>query len=213
MLTLSHRAVFAMSVLTVLIAGCGAGAPATTRPTASPGGLVPTPTAAPPGTQPTDPGTPTQVPGASLPDLSGLIPTDAALLTGVVPAGWQVIEDETGTCQMAAPSDWATDVLPASAQFGFQPEALAGVSANTEEWDTWTATVDQIYLPGHVTLIDTPDAFLIANPIGPDFDFSYVLVRRFDDGNCMISVSVQRNWIGQHAAPAALIATTLDQTD
>ena len=215
MLTLSHRAVLAPSLLAVFIVGCGTGVPATTRPTASPASLVPTPTAAPPVTQPTDPGTSTQtpVPGASLPDLSGLIPTDPALLTGVVPAGWQVIEDETGTCQMAVPPDWATDVLPGSAQVGFQPEALAGVSGNTEEWETFTATVDQIYLSGHVTVIDTPDAFLIANPIGPDFDLSYVLVRRFDDGNCMISVSVQRNWMSQHAAPAALIATTLDRTD
>ena len=114
---------------------------------------------------------------------------------------------------MAVPSEWSTDVLPASAQVGFQPEALAGISANTEEWEALTAQVDQFYLTGHVTLIDTSDAFLIANPIGPDFDFSYVLVRRFDNENCMISVTVQRNWTVQHAAPAALIATTLGKTD
>jgi hypothetical protein len=114
---------------------------------------------------------------------------------------------------MAVPAEWATDVLPGSAQIGSQPEGLAGVSANAEEWETLTAQVDQIYLAGHVTVIDTPDAFLIANPFGPDFDFSYVLVRRFDDANCMISVTVQRNWVAQHAASAALIATTLNQAD
>lgn len=215
MLTPTHRSAVAISLLTVFILGCGTGVPATTRPTASPAILEPTPTTAPPVSQPTEPGSPTgtPVPGASVLDLSGLIPTDPALLSGVVPDGWQIIEDETGTCQMAAPSDWATDVLPASAQVGFQPEALAGVSANTEEWETFTAQVDQFYLTGHVTVIDTPDVFLIANPIGPDFDFSYVLVRRFDDTNCMISVTVQRSWMTQHAASAALIATTLDQTD
>ena len=215
-MTPTHRASIAMSVFTVLIVGCGSAAPATTRPTASPAGGVPTPagpvatpTTAPPVTQPTE----TPAPGASVPDLSGLIPTDPALLTGVVPPGWQIIEDETEACRMAVPPDWTTDVMPASAQVGFQPEALAGVSANTEDWETFTASVDQLFLTGHVTLIDTPDAFLIANPVGPDFDFSYVLVRRIDDENCMISVTVQRNWITQHAAPAALIATTLDRTD
>jgi hypothetical protein len=212
LVTLTHRAGIAMSVLTVLIVGCGSAVPATTQPTASPAGVptptgpVATPTTTPPATQPTEA-------PASVPDLGGLIPTDPALLTGVVPAGWQIIEDQTEACRMAAPPDWATDVLPGSAQIGFQPEALAGISANSDDWETFTASVDQFYLTGHVTLIDTPDAFLIANPAGPDFDFSYVLVRRFDDTNCMISVTVQRNWITQHAAPAALIATTLAPAD
>ncbi len=216
MLSPTYRATTALTLLALLSIGCGGAAPPP-RTTASPAGGAPTPTR--PASSPAITATPvaaasaTPVPTTSIPDLSALIPTDPALLTGVVPAGWQVIEDETEACQMAVPSEWATDVLPASAQVGFHPEALAGVSANSEEWEAFTAQVDQFYLTGHVTLIDTPDAFLIANPIGPDFDFSYVLVRRFDDTNCMISVTVQRNWMTQHAAPAALIATTLDQTD
>ena len=125
-----------------------------------------------------------------------------------------MVEDPTGACQVAVPAEWSTDVLPGSAQIGFQPEALAGVSAHVgEEWETFTTQVDQIYLTGHVTLIETPDAFLIANPFGPEFDLSYVLARRFGEDICMTSVTVQRNWVTQHAASAALIATTLNQTD
>jgi hypothetical protein len=209
MLTLTRRAIAAITLLIVLTIGCGSAPATTTRPTATAGGAAQSPSGAPP-TQTVAPlVTPTTA--ASLPDLSSLIPTDPALLTGVVPAGWQVIEDETGKCQMAAPPEWNPDILPASAATSALSEGLAGVSANTEEWDSWTATVDQIYLTGHVTLIDTPDAFLIANPIGGDF--AYVLVRRFDDVNCMILVTVKANWISQYAAPAALISTTLDHTD
>jgi hypothetical protein len=64
-----------------------------------------------------------------------------------------------------------------------------------------------------VVVIDTEDVFLIANPIGPDFDLSYVLGLRFDDVNCQLLTTVQRRSITQYSAPALLISQTLDHTD
>lgn len=210
----------AIASLLLVITACGGSAaptgPASVPPTSaavSPGTTAAVPTAAPDPTGvagPTDGATP----ATSGSDPGVVIPSDPALLgTGLVPDGWQVIEDETGTCRMAVPSDWATDVLPASAQTSVLVEGLAGVYANTQDWDAFTQTADQIYLTGHVVLIDTADVFLIANPIGPDFDLSYMLGLRFDDVNCQLLTTVQRNWISQYAAPAILIAQTLDHTD
>ncbi|MDQ3449006.1 MAG: hypothetical protein M3432_07505 [Chloroflexota bacterium] len=87
------------------------------------------------------------------------------------------------------------------------------MSADSQDWETYTDNVDQFLLPGHATLIDTEDAFLIATPITADGDLSYLLGLRFDDVNCNVLVIVKRNWIADFGAEAALIAQTLDHTD
>jgi hypothetical protein len=161
------------------------------------------------GVEPTDAPDPTGAPGSG----AG-IPTDPALLgTGLVPDGWTVIEDTTAACRIAIPPDWISDILPGTGQPSALAEALASVSADSQDWETYTDNVDQFLLPGHATLIDTEDAFLIATPITADGDLSYLLGLRFDDVNCNVLVIVKRNWIADFGAEAALIAQTLDHTD
>lgn len=215
----SHHALAALSVLSLLIFGCTSAAPQPTAtrlaPSPSPAGqpqeATPTPTAS-PATAPTA--------GAASPAITagpGLgfeIPSNPALFgTGLVPEGWQIVEDATGACRIAVPPDWTTDIAPGTASSSALSEGLAGVSAATGDWEAFKDTIDQFYLTGHVVVIDTADVFLIANPIGPDFDLSYVLALRFDDVNCQLLTTVQRNWITQYGASALLIAETLDHTD
>jgi len=102
---------------------------------------------------------------------------------------------------------------PGTAQTGVVPQGLAAASATTQTWEEFTQTVDQFYLTGHLVLIDTPDVFLIASPMGLDTDLSYVLGLRFDDVNCQLLTTVQRNGIGQYGPTALLIAQTLDHAD
>lgn len=206
----------------LLVGACGGGAVPTrsTAPSsAAPstiGPIAPTP-AGTPVVPPTDGGAPTAspAPGATDSDPGGaILPTDAALFgTGLVPDGWQIVEDVTGACRIAVPAEWTTDVVPGVGQTSALAEGLAGVSADTQEWDALKQAIDQFYLSGHVVLIDTEDVFLISNPIGADLDLSYVLALRFDDVNCQLLTTVQRNWIAQYAAPAILVAQTLDHTD
>jgi hypothetical protein len=153
-------------------------------------------------------------PETSEPDAGAGIPTDPALLgAGLVPDGWQIVEDATNTCRIAVPPDWTTDVAPGTGQSSILAEALGAVSAVDQEWEAYKETVDQFYLTGHVTVIDTDDVFLIANPVGPDFELAYILVLRFDDTNCQVLVTVQGNATAEHGAEAVLIAQTLDHTD
>jgi hypothetical protein len=153
-------------------------------------------------------------PGSPGPGTGGLLPTDPALLgTGLVPEGWQVVEDATGMCRIAVPGDWTIGVAPGVGQTSVLAEGLAAVNANDQDWETFKQSVDQFYLSGHVTLIDTGDVFLISNPIGPEFDVSYVLGLRFDDVNCQLLATVQNNWIPQYAPAAILVSQTLDHTD
>jgi len=65
-------------------------------------------------TDPTDGSTPTDAPepsGDTTPAATGSdpgagIPTDPAVLgTGLVPDGWQIVEDATTTCRIAVPGD------------------------------------------------------------------------------------------------------------
>ena len=130
-----------------------------------------------------------------------------------MPPGWQVVEDATGGCRIAVPADWMTGVTPGTGQSTALGEALAAVTADTQEWDTYKQNVDQFYLGGHVTLIDTGDVFLISNPIGAEFDVGYVLGLRFEDVNCQLLATVQRNSIAEYAPPAILVSQTLAHTD
>lgn len=142
------------------------------------------------------------------------IPSDPALYgTGLVPDGWQVLEDATAACRIAVPPDWSTDVAPGTGTSSVLAEALAAVSSASIPWEEYKQTVDQFYLTGHETLIDTDDIFMIANPQTPDFDLAYVLVLRFDDTNCHLLVTVQGNGMAEHAADAVLIGQTLDHAD
>src|SRR5688572_4611389 len=196
--TPSGRSIAALSVLTLLAAACAAGAPATRSPsaptsvappvaTATPVASVAVPTQTPtpsPVAVPTAGSAPTGPPG---PGTGGLLPTDPTLLgTGLVPEGWQVVEDATGMCRIAVPGDWTVGVAPGVGQTSVLAEGLAAVNANDQDWEPFKQSVDQFYLTGHVTLIDTGDVFLISNPIGPEFDVSYVLGLRFDDVNCQL---------------------------
>lgn len=142
------------------------------------------------------------------------LPTDPALYgTGLVPDGWQVIEDVTQTCRIAVPSDWSTDIAPGTGTSSILAEALGAVSSAPIPWEEYKQTVDQFYLTGHETLIQTDDIYMIADPQTPDFDLAYVLVLRFDDTNCHLLVTVQGNATAEHAADALLIGQTLDHTD
>ena len=213
---LTRGAIAAISLVALLLIGCGTGAPPAS--TATPGGGSPTATAASPSpietAQPTTAtsATPAVTPGSSAPaELT--LPTDVALFgTGLVPEGWQLVEDATGACRIAVPPDWTTGIAPGTGQTSALAEGVAGVSATTQTWQEFKSSVDQFYLTGHVVLIDTDDVFLIANPISPDFDLSYVLGLRFDDVNCMLLGTVQRNWITQYGAQIILVAETLDHT-
>ena len=153
-------------------------------------------------------------PGASGGDPGGGLPTDPALYgTGLVPDGWQVIEDVTQTCRIAVPSDWSTDIAPGTGTSSILAEALGSISAVPGDWETHKETTDQFFLTGHVTVIDTDDVFMIANPEAPDSDLGYILSLRFDDTNCSVLVTVQGNGMAEHAADAALIGQTLDHAD
>lgn len=214
----------ALAVLTLAITACG-GSSAPTSSTAVPSGTAADPSA---GVQPTDAPDPTDAaqptdaplpsgeatPAATGSDPDAGIPTDAALLgTGLVPEGWQIVEDVTQTCRIAVPGDWTTDIVPGAGQTSALAEGIAAVNVDAQEWDTFKQNVDQFYLSGHVTAIDTDDAFLIANPVGPDFNLAYLLGLRFDDVNCSVLVTIQRNGMAEYAAEAILIAQTLDHTD
>lgn len=157
---------------------------------------------------------PTGSDAAESPDASmvpdSAIPTDPALLgTGLVPEGWQIVEDATSTCRIAVPSDWTTGVAPGVGQTSVLAEGLAAVSADTQPWESLTQTIDQFYLAGHLVLLDTPDAFLIASPDDPDVGLSYLLALRYDDANCLALVTVQANGLGQHGPAALLVSQTL----
>lgn len=130
-----------------------------------------------------------------------------------MPDGWQIVEDATTTCRIAVPGDWTTDIVPGAGQTSALAEGIAAVSADTQEWDTFKETIDQFYLSGHDTVIDTDDFFLIANPADQGVAFAYFLGLRFDDANCAVLVTVQSNGIAEYAGEAALIAQTLDHTD
>lgn len=220
MSSLTRRSSVAMAALALVITACGG----STAPT-GPASVPPTSAAVSPGATaaaPTDAPGPTAVAGPTdgvTPAASGsgpgvVIPSDPALLgTGLVPNGWQIVEDATATCRIAVPPDWTTGIAPGTGQTSVLAEGLGAVYADTQDWEAYKQAIDQFYLTGHAVLIDTADVFLIANPIGPDFDLSYVLGLRFDDANCQLLVTVQRNWIDQYAAQAILIAQTLDHTD
>lgn len=174
-----------------------------------------------PSLVPAAPGSPASSPGPTgspLPDASGAVTgpglptTPESFGTGLVPDGWQVVEDATGACRIAVPADWTTDIAPGVGQAGMLAEGLAAVSADSQDWEALTGAIDQFYLTGHVTLVATDDVFLIANPADAGLDLSYVLARRFDDVNCMVLTTVRRNALDAHAEAALLVAQTLDHT-
>ncbi len=203
----------------------GAASEPSTSAATSPVGTAPAVTDAPDASasvEPTDPPVPTAAPdesdGASPAetgsDQGAGLPTDPALLgTGLVPDGWQIVEDATAACRIAVPPDWVTDVAPGTGQSSILAEALGAVNADTQEWDAFKQAIDQSYLSGHVTVIDTDDVFMIANPVAPELNLAYLLGLRFDDVNCSVLVTVQGNGMAQYAAEAALISQTLDHTD
>jgi hypothetical protein len=114
----SHRAAAALSVLSLLIFSCTAGAPqptptrvaASLPPTGQPPAATDAPTASPAAPPTVGPASPAITAG---PGLSLEIPSDPALFgTGLVPDGWQIVEDATGACRIAAPPDWTTGIAP-----------------------------------------------------------------------------------------------------
>ncbi len=232
----------AFAALALVVAACG-GTAAPTGPvvdtSTSPTASVDTSSPASPASdatdaaQPTDPAEPTDGPAPTDPteptdaaepsdpaepsdggEPGAGIPSDPALYgTGLVPDGWQVVEDATVACRIAVPPDWTTDVAPGTGTSSVLAEALGAVSSAAIPWEEYKQTVDQFYLTGHETLVDTDDIFMIANPQTPDFDLAYVLVLRFEDTNCHLLVTAQGNATDEQAADALLIGQTLDHTD
>lgn len=217
--------------LSMLVIGACGGAAAPTRPAPSSTSAAPSPSGVSPATvgtqpipatgptdapEPSQEGAPTGAATHASPAATGggtvlLPPTDPALFgTGMVPDGWAIVDDTTGTCRIAIPPRWTTGVAPGTGQTSVLAEAIASVTADTQDWEAYTQNVDQFYITGHTVLIDTDDVFLIASPLSTEADLSYLLGLRFDDTNCQALVVVQRHVIAPYAAQAALIAQTLD---
>jgi hypothetical protein len=139
---------------------------------------------------------------------------DEALFgTGLVPPGWREIEDATGACRIAIPPEWTNEIIPSAGQPSALAEALAAVSADAQDWETLKQNTDQFFLPGHATLLDTDDVFLIATPAGQDGDLSYLLAQRHEGVNCTLLATVKATWIADYGDELVLLSQTLAQAD
>lgn len=192
--------------IALVVAACGA--------TPGAGTSSPSPTAAASATSspaPTLGASPTATEGAiasTPPVTGGSTPDVARIATGETPPGWVEVVSPAGTCRIAVPSDWDTQLIPGTGAKLLEAQASA-FDTEFGTWDEFKANMKMLYF-GADKVVDVDTAEMLVMHAGPgSADYSYLVALNEADHACGTLSIVVSSSVDKHRETSHQILYTL----
>jgi hypothetical protein len=181
--------------IALIVAACGGTPPAGT---ASPS-PTPTPRATSsqvPSVEPTNTATQGAV-ATTAPATTGSAPDPSRIATGETPAGWVEVVSPTGTCRIAVPSDWDTELIPGTGAKLLEAQASA-LDTEFATWDEFKSNMKLLYFGADKIIdIDTNEMLIMhSGPSSPDY--SYLVALNESDHACGALSTVISSSVDKH---------------
>jgi hypothetical protein len=142
------------------------------------------------------------------PATAGSAPDPARIATGETPAGWVEVVSPAGTCRIAVPSDWDTQLIPGTGAKLLEAQASA-FDTDFATWDEFKANMKFLYF-GADKVIDVDSADVLIMHTGPSSaDYSYFVALNEGDHACGTLSTVVSSSIATHRETSHQILYTL----